>query len=160
MSLINWMKSGNNCEKCPACWESYSCDEWDAGCHVKGDLYDEKVCRLPLFVRKLFVRRAKYFYAHEYDGIYEYHIAQEEKENKCRAAIEKMLAEYVVCYKDSDGELREYTGDVISYSGLSDVIESCTPEFKPSPTIQQQWKELTKQTVMIPINWLKPFVCK
>lgn len=48
-NIKNWIKCGNDCEKCQYCWEekiSNKYDEWDYGCYIKGLDYADKACYL------------------------------------------------------------------------------------------------------------------
>lgn len=65
MGLIKWLKEGNDCANCPACWEeNYYTDcgtEYDGGCYIYGDDFPEP-CRLllPKFIRGFIIRRTLY----------------------------------------------------------------------------------------------------
>ena len=80
MKIIDWIQCGNDCEKCPYLWEektSYEYDEYDCGCYIKHDLYDEKPCHLLMPVRAVLgffaKKKAEYSEAHMYDGIEDYY---------------------------------------------------------------------------------------
>ena len=80
--LIEWLRSGNNCEKCACSWAEQGYDDWDCGCNIKGADYDEKRCYLVLPIRWLLLRRAKYYADHQYDGIEEWY-KKSTSRNKC-----------------------------------------------------------------------------
>lgn len=163
MRLIDWLKNGNDCERCK-CFHcertSYEYEEYDCGCAIKGDAYEDGRCRVPRFVRWIMSRRAQYYENHQYDGIGEFYEELEQKNEKCREAIKKAFGGYVLCIKFPDGTLHECNTEAIFESEAWSVRDACEPEFTLSPTLSKRWSQILYDTAMFIPRKIKPFVCK
>lgn len=161
-SLINWMKNGNDCDKCKYIYENWSAyhEDCDCGCTIKGTYYDEKPCYILKPIAWLLNRRTEYYASHQYDGFGDFYEKLEVENEKCRNAIIEMLDGKVMCYKNTDGTFHECNTKMIIKREAWRVRDALTPEFTPLPNLRQRWKSLLYDTVMFLPNKVKPFICK
>lgn len=133
-----------HCDKCKYSWEERSYEgDADAGCYIRGDIYD--ICRLiPPFkniVGWFAKRKYEYWEGHRYDGVSEWYEDEERKER----VIEKVLKE---C-----GMEREP-----SELSTAIAVELLEYESKNRKEPVNPWKAALKYTVDKRFRWLKPYL--
>lgn len=156
MKIKDWICNGNDCSKCKYCWEvktSYEYDEWDCGCYIKGEDFDDKPCYLinpfKWIMGTLAKRKANYYMTHEWDGYLEFMEDSNAKDEKLgELFISKVLKNRVICWKDRNGTLHECETDLIVKNNVwevrSDYDDFAHPtEYKKLST---EWKELIQKT--------------
>jgi hypothetical protein len=167
--MMNWFRDGNDCAHCPAGWDECSYTEggceYDGGCYIYGDEYPEP-CRLllPKFVRAFLARRQKYFKNHEYDDFGGWWEKREAGREAIREEIKRQMYQYYphyICWKNEVGEYQEV--DTNAYIdqmawGVRDAYEDFLKE--PRKTLRQKWAELIKETVSIPVDYIKSYICE
>lgn len=160
--IREWLKNGNDCSKCECCWEDWGAyhEDCDCGCHIKGYEYDTTRCYLIAPLRRLLMRRVRYFQNHEYDGYLQFTERQNTEREKCREAIAGMLNGCVICWKSADGTLHECNTEMIIIQESWTVQEALKPEYQPPLKITQRWKSLLHDTATVIPNAIKPFICK
>lgn len=154
--LKDWIHNGNDCSKCECCWEvktSYEYDEYDCGCYIKGQDFDDEVCHLIKPARFLLgvlaKRKAEYYSKHEWDSYFEFMEDLDKKNDKMHELImDKIIGDHVVCWKDKDGGLHECnTEEFIRYNAWE--VRSGYEDFA-HPTVYKklstEWKELILRT--------------
>jgi hypothetical protein len=156
MKLKEWIKNGNDCCKCKYCWEertSYEYNEWDCGCYIKGEDFDEKPCYLinpfKWIIGTLKKRKANYYMKHEWDGYIEFMEEQEEREDKLHELfMNEVIGANVICWKDKDGILHECnTESFVRYDIWK--VRSKYEEFAhpvEHKKLSTEWKELLQKT--------------
>lgn len=175
MNLLKWLREGNDCSKCKYGWccrTSYEYDEWEGGCYIKGEDYDEKACYLisPFkeILGELGKKKTEYYWAHEWDGIGEWYEKNEREKEKLSDLIRQKIigVDGVLCWRDSEGNLVERDIDGALFDGVWEVRheyeEFAHPfEYKKLST---EWKELILKTAKVLLRKtfgrLKPYVCK
>lgn len=166
--LRKWIRSGNDCEHCPAGW-SECCytdcgTEYDGGCYIYGDEWPEP-CRLmlPPFLRAFLARRPKYLHNHRWDNYGDWCEKKEAGTEIIRDILEKELDNRCICWKDDNGQYLEvntdsYIHDMAWKSQLAydDFIS------KPHKTLRQKWAELIKETFSISIllDFVKSYIAE
>ena len=159
--IKKWICEGNDCSRCTACWDEVSDTEngreYDCGCYIKGSAFDEKPCRIPFLIRLILCRRGKYLNNH-----LEFMENEDAGQDIIRAELEKQI-NGVICWKGSDGTFHEYDQDYhlkeITWrvkSEYDDFIRKQNP-IKP---IRKKWAELIKETICIPVEFVKSFIFK
>lgn len=156
MKIKDWICDGNDCSKCKYCWEvrtSYECYEWDCGCYIKGEDFDDKPCHLinpfKWLMGELAKRKMNYYITHEWDGFLEFSEDLDKKNNKMHELImSKVISDKVLCWKDRDGTLHECDTDLVvmrnAWEVCSDYDDFAHPtEYKKLST---EWKELIHKT--------------
>lgn len=156
MKLKEWIYSGNDCSKCKHCWEektSYEYDEWDCGCYIKGQDFDDKPCHLinpvKYILGTLAKRKVNYYMEHEYDGFAEFAEDIEQKDNKMsELIIEKVIGDHVVCWKDKDGVLHECDTKMLIKNNAWEVRLEYEDFAHPIEykKLKTEWKELIQKT--------------
>lgn len=164
-----YIKGEYHCDKCPYAWEertSYEYDEMEAGCYIKGDIYD--TCRLfPPFrwiVGSLRQKKAKYYFNHEYDDFPEWHEKEEAKREKMIELLNKFFDGYDLCWKDSEGEYHPINTELhikdeawrIRYD-YEDFLKE--QEAKENP-YQNPWRRAIVWTCQRFVGFFKPYFCK
>lgn len=165
-----YIKGEYHCDKCPYSWEektSYEYDEWDAGCYIKGDIYD--TCRLlPPFrwiIGSLRKKKTEYYRNHQYDGFCEWYDSREAREEEMFKLINKhIIGCYELCWKDSKGEYHPINTEM---SVRHEVASVCfkyedfinEQEAKENP-YQNPWKKAILWTWERFIRFFKPYFCK
>ena len=156
MKIKEWICNGNDCSKCKYCWEaktSYEYDEWDCGCYIKGEDFDDKACYLinpfKWIIGTLAKRKENYYMAHQYDGYFEFIDDLRRKDDKlCELFMDKVIKDYVICWKDKDNVLHECNTDaVIKYNVWE--VRTEYDEFaypKIHKKLNAEWKELILKT--------------
>ena len=156
MKIKDWICNGNDCSKCKYCWEvktSYEYNEWDCGCYIKGEDFDDKPCYLinpfKWIMGTLAKRKANYYMAHEWDGYLEFMEDSNRKDDKLHELfMSKVIKDRVICWKDRNGTLHECETDLIVKNNVwevrSDYDDFAHPtEYKKLST---EWKELMQKT--------------
>lgn len=157
-----WIREGNDCSRCPACWEDIMDNEngreYDCGCFINGSKFDEKPCRIPFLLRFILCRRRKYLNNHHYDGIYEWYQKGEEGENIIETALTKEMDGFI-CWKDGDGTLHEYNQEM-KIGDITWRVKSEYDDFliEPRKSLWQKWKLLIAETVSVPVDYIKSFI--
>lgn len=155
--IKDWLRNGNDCEHCPCGWEEHGYDDVDAGCHIRDDCWDDG-CRLPMWLRKLRLRRWKYYDAHQYDGIAEWYENQQKAEEIIRDVLKDTLSGRVVCWK-GDGELVEVDTESVLFELAWRGREAYDAfMYKPRKSIPTRWAELIKETVSVPVEYIKSYL--
>jgi len=163
-----YIKGEYHCDTCPFSWEERGMEDADAGCYIRGELWD--TCRLlpPLRFLVGWGRRKKtlYYKYHEYDGFAEF---VEELDRQDRE-VEKALYNYLNIYgygivhasqgkavfqNDDHETLKEYSGIYRLASDLRDVFAPV--KYEP---LKSRWKELIKETWNRFLMIFKPYFCK
>lgn len=156
MKLKDWIHNGNDCSKCQYCWEvktSYEYEEYDCGCYIKGEDFDEKPCHLinpfKFILGKMYTRRAKYYMEHEWDGYFEFMEDIEQKNNKMSELImDKIIGDHVICWKDRDGALHECNTEAFIKDNAWEVRTGYEEFAHPieNKKLSTEWKELIQKT--------------
>lgn len=175
--LKEWICYGNDCSKCKYCWEvktSYEYDEYDCGCYIKGQDFDEKPCRLVKPIRfilgetigRLSSRKANYYMSHEYDGFVEFAQDLDEKNSKMSELImDKIIGDHVICWKDKNGELHECNTEEFIKDNAWEVRSGYEDFAHPivHKKLSTEWKELIQKTCkslyMQTIGRIIPYIC-
>jgi hypothetical protein len=160
--IIRWMKNGNNCDRCPALWVDQGLEDCDCGCYIKGEDYDEAVCRLPYLIRALLCRRNKYLAAHEWDGYGEFHKEYEAINNVVCEKVRGELNDVVLCRSSDATKEHELPKDVydayINYVARAAIEGYSSATFVPNKRLSKKWRELFHETAMVPVNFLKSYI--
>ena len=162
MKLIKQIKLGNDCESCSCLWDNWNdyTGDGDVGCYIKGFKYNEKPCRLPKIAIKLFLRRAMYCEAHQYDG-YEDHVREQEAQHKrVQKSLEEALKGHILCYRGLNGEFVEDKSCLLTYDMAYTIMNESQPEFVPRQKLKARWAALFKATLLYLPDKIKPFICK
>ena len=155
--IKDWICNGNDCEKCKFCWAertSYEYDEWDAGCYIKGEDYDEKPCHLINPIKHILGTLAKkkdnYYRNHQYDGFLEFSEEQDRKDNEMRELINKhIIGDYILCMRYSDGTLHECNTESIVHNNAWEVRHDYEEFAYPyvREKLSTEWCKLIKKTL-------------
>lgn len=155
--LRDWICNGSDCSKCKWNWEvrtSYEYDEWDCGCYIKGQDFDDKPCRLvnPLkaILGILSKRRAEYYREHEWDGFLEFSEDSDKKDEKLyELFMEYFIGKNVICWKDKDGGLHEYDTSRLVRTNIWEVRMQYEDFAYPisHKKLREEWKELLIKTL-------------
>lgn len=167
---IEWYIKGNyHCDKCPFCWGGEycpGCDDYDdAGCYIRGDLYD--ACRLIPPVRFILGwgkrKKARYYDNHEYDDFGEFY----EKEEANRAEFERLLSEwlngYEIVWRGNDGENHPIDKRLhiqLEAWRIRDGYDEFAHPFQPKKSIASLWASVIKETCHRLVMVFKPYFCK
>lgn len=151
----NWICNGNDCAKCKYSWEArtaWDCDEWDCGCYIKGEDFDDKPCHLinpfKFIIGTLKMRAAHYYEAHSWDGFMEFSEEMETKNEKLKNLfIEKVITCHVICFEASDGELIKCNTESVIGNNIWEVRTAYEDFAYPDKTLSQEWKELISKTL-------------
>lgn len=156
MQIKEWICNGNDCSKCKYCWEvktSYEYNEWDCGCYIKGDDFDEKPCHLinpiKFILGTLSKRKANYYMEHEYDGFVEFMEDSGKKDDKLHELfMDKVIKNHVICLKDKDGRLHECDTDFVVKHNIWEVRSRYEDFAHPIEykKLSTEWKELIYKT--------------
>lgn len=156
MKIKDWICNGNDCSKCKYCWEiktSYEYDEWDCGCYIKGEDFDDKPCHLinpfKWIIGTLARRKANYYMAHEWDGYLEFMEDSNAKDEKLgELFLSKVLKGRVICWKDKDGNLTECNTQSIIQYNVWEVRSEYDDFAHPIiyKKLRTEWKELIQKT--------------
>ncbi|MDL2257567.1 hypothetical protein LJC42_00210 [Eubacteriales bacterium OttesenSCG-928-K08] len=156
MNKHNWFKYGNDCMKCPCSWSSFGGEDWDGGCHIRDD--DDDMCLVPIIIRRLRLRRAKYLQAHEYDGLYEWHQKQEKGDAVIFDTFVKELGAYEICRKDETGTYRPMNTKELSRTYLYSVRYAYDDFlFMPKESIWTRWRRLIEDMIGECVECIKSF---
>lgn len=161
-----WISDGNDCAKCPASWveacETECGTEYEGGCCLYGDEWPEP-CRLllPKFLRAFFSRRYQYRKDHEYDDYGDWYAIEEAGRDKIMEVLEKELENKFICWKSEAGVFHELDKDGIAYE-IAWRSKSAYDDFMRPPykRIRGKWAELIKETIAVPVNFLKSYFIK
>lgn len=156
MKIKEWICNGNDCSKCKYCWSertSYEYDEWDCGCYIKGEDFEDKPCHLinpfKWIMGELAKRKANYYMGHEWDGFLEFSEDIDKKNNKMHDLImNEVIGDSVLCWKDRNGVLHEYDTDS-SIMNNAWKVRSQYDEFAhpvEHKKLSTEWKELIQKT--------------
>ncbi len=166
--FMNWIKNGNNCERCKYSWcekTSYEYDEWECGCFIKGDRWEEKPCRLlPLFKNIIgFFRKRKTEYAenHMYDGYGEFSEKEYELDEKFKSLVYQymdMERLYLKFPNDTYHKVKNCDDFYYFWKIRSEYEEFAHPFVNKS--LHTEWKELILKTFNRFVNKFKPYFCK
>ncbi len=166
--LLRWFRYGNDCEHCPYGWckrTSYEYDEWDGGCYIKGDDWQDEPCRLlpPYkniigFFKK---RKAMYFENHYYDNYPEYCQHSESLDEKLKELIDKYMLRYGLYYKLGEGEYTKVENCDMFYNfwRIRSEYEDFAHPFVYK-SIRTEWKELICKTFNAFVDKFKPYFCE
>lgn len=164
-----YIKGEYHCDQCPYSWEektSYEYDEWEAGCYIKGDICD--TCRLlPPFrwvIGSLNLKKAEYYFNHQYDDFSEWAAKQEGKEEKFNELLNDFFRGYELCWKGENGEYHpintalhiQHEAHRIRY-GYEEYLRK--QEEKENP-YQNPWKKAILWSWDKFVNFFKPYFCK
>lgn len=170
MIIVKWLKNGNDCSMCKWCWEDCISNEngteYDCGCYIKGLDFDEKRCYLvnPLkwIYGKIIKRKHDYYFAHQFDGLFDFY----EKEELERKKMKEVLAEVLNCKyivrENADGRKEEIDIEHILQNYVWKIRDEYEEYAHPFvyKTLWKQWKELIIKTCRKFINLFKPYFCK
>lgn len=153
-----WYVLGHyHCDKCPYCWEDWSVEgDCDCGCYIYGDDLKE-TCRLIPPIRFLIgwprMRKAQYFYDHEYDGIGEFWENRIKQEEAFAEALMIILRDKEVYRRSFDGKLVPMCKfDLYDSFGPSEFLdalhhyEDTAHPIEPEPPLKKQWKDLIRKS--------------
>jgi len=156
MKIKEWLCNGNDCSKCKWCWEvktSYEYDEWDCGCYIKGEDFDDKPCYLinpfKAILGTLSQRKAEYYLAHEWDGFMEFSEDLDRKNDKLyELVMEYLIGENAICWRDKDGGLHEYDTKQFVKTNIWEVRSQYEDFAHPiiHKKLSEEWKELIAKT--------------
>lgn len=152
-----WICNGNDCSKCKYCWEvktSYEYDEWDCGCYIKGEDFEDKPCYLikplKIVLGELSKRKVNYYMDHQYDGFVEFMEDLERKEDKLHELfMSKVIKDCVICWKSQDGTLHECNTDSLVRHNIWEVRSEYEDFAHPIiyKNLSTEWKELIVKTI-------------
>lgn len=114
---------------------------------------------LPRFIRRFLSRRQIYLRNHEYDDFEDYWEKEESGNKIIREVIEKKLRWDFICHKTKTGAFEESNKDTI-IEEIAWRVRSAYDEFiwNPHQTLRQKWAELIKETISIPVNFVKSYI--
>lgn len=162
--MVEWLKTRwkwyvlgyYHCDECPYSWEVRGFEDADAGCYIKGEIYD--TCRLIPPFRTIIgwpkKRKCQYLDSHTYDGYGEFYEERERKEKVYAESVKILLKEIELCQRDPDGELfpickasllETFPFACENFFEAFSYYEKHAHPFKNVP-LKQQWKELIKLT--------------
>lgn len=153
--ILNWIKNGNNCDKCKWFCEN-RCEtecgtEYDCYCLIKGDRYDNGCWLVNPFrylIGRVHKKRNDYYMEHEYDGIGEWYEQQQKNEKALADAIKEELKDFE-CYRVySNGDkakkdINEYI-DSVTYRVVDKYENVAHPVVYKGLT--ERWKEVLEYT--------------
>lgn len=177
-SIRNWIKTRwdwyvkgyYHCDECPYSWSemNYYEGDGDCGCYIHGEIWD--TCRLIEPFRSMIgwprKRINQYWEAHQYDGFDAYYEDVIQKELAFEEAIEILLKDRYVCWKNSEGNLVPLEKDQVvnefRFSSFHEALDHYEEKAHPiqlAPKLKNQWKELIKETWRICVfNKIAPFL--
>lgn len=159
----NWYVRGEyHCDHCPYSWEERGCEDCDAGCYIKGELYD--TCRLlPPFraiIGKLRKNKYEYFREHEYDGCGEDYEKTLGCENKITELILSSLVDYDLIYPGAKGYNIIADKERVFRENASRIYyeyEEYAHPFTERETLGELWRKALKATWDASFGKLRPY---
>lgn len=150
MSLLKWLRDGNDCGKCSCYWWEQGYEDCDEGCHL--DRFEKGIygrCYLPKIVRWYLKRRHMTIEEYCYKDMGEYFEELADMDLLAENAIREKLGDrQCICYRRTDGTVHEMNQDSQIYE-LAHSVRSAIQDYqeKRQPKgLKAKWKTLIKET--------------
>lgn len=156
-----YVKGYYHCDKCPFSWEERNYDgDADAGCYIRGDLWD--TCRLLPPFRFLIGwprrRVTRYWEVHAYDDIGEWYEQEVGREEAMTKVVMDLLDGREVCSRDENGELDPLPAPYEMFLDFLKATRDYEDKCHPPKSLRQEWEDLLVKTWKRFSNKFRPYL--